>query len=318
MCSYWRIAGLVVLAAVWVPLTRFFFRVQYPVHRTGCVLVTGASTGIGRSAALVLLQQGYKVYAGVRKRTDVDLLEKAAGEHVRQLHPMLLDVTQEDQIQDAVNELKLCSLPFVGVVNNAGVSAKHPMETSALSDIRFTFDVNLFGVVSLTQKLIPLLRESQGRIVNIGSVSGIVTIPFSGVYSASKYALEAVSDALRLELAPWNISVSMVNPGYVTTELRAKSKAQIAAPTPLENELYGPTFERLAKKEEKLLQFGSECCACTDDAIVHALQDPYPLTRYYPAVVAPHVPAWLIVPIVKLFSIHPCLERLADLVKGLF
>mmetsp|Transcript_103335 Transcript_103335/g.269157 ORF Transcript_103335/g.269157 Transcript_103335/m.269157 type:complete len:324 (-) Transcript_103335:188-1159(-) len=306
----------VALLAALGPLLGHLTRVEYRVHSGGCVLVTGASSGIGRSAARALLKHNFKVYAGVRKAADGDGLKQAAGALADRLNILILDVTKAAEVDSAAASIQGCGQPFVGLVNNAGVSPKRPLETVPMETFRETFEVNLFGVVDLTQRLIPLLRASGGRIVNVGSVSGSVTTSFSGTYSATKYALEAVSDGLRLELTPWNISVSMVNPAYVTTDIRLKSLAQVSQPTPVEQELYASTFATLEAKEPKLREFGSPCCDVTDDAIVHALVDPFPRTRYYPAVVAPGVQASWVIPLIKFCSMHPYLERALDMLKA--
>jgi len=274
-------------------------------------------SGIGKSVAAALAQRGYIVYAGVRKIEKSDNAEQtySSGGVIR---PLILDVTRSMDINETIKVMSTCELPVVGVVNNAGVSPKRSLETIPLADVRQSFDVNFFGALELTQRIIPLLRKSQGRVINIGSVSGIVTIPFSGTYSATKYALEAMSDAFRLELAPWKISVSMVNPGYVTTEIRSKSRSQLEEHSEHEKTLYGSTIEKLHAKEAKLVQLGSPCCESTDAAILHAMTDPYPLTRYYPAVVAKNVPAWVAEKFIKLMSFTPALQRLGDFLKSKF
>jgi len=314
-----KVAFVVLVVAIAASGLHYLCRVEYPVHERGCILITGASSGIGKAAASALAQRGYIIYAGVRKIENSDKAEQnySSGGVIR---PLILDVTRSMDIDEAIKVMSACELPVIGVVNNAGVPAKNSLETIPLADVRQSFDVNFFGALELTQKIIPLLRKSQGRIINIGSVSGIVTIPFSCTYSATKYALEAMSDAFRLELAPWKISVSMVNPGYVTTEIRSKTRSKLKDHSEHEKALYGSTIKKLQAKEAKLLKPGSQspCCESTDAAILHAMTNPYPLTRYYPAVVAKNVPAWAAEKFIKLISITPDLERLGDFLKSKF
>lgn len=315
MCG---IRGLLI-AAAWVlllalvgPMLEALTARHYPVHTSGCVLVTGASSGIGRAAVLELLKHNFQVLAGVRKMKDAQDLSHAAAGWSSHLEVLTLDVTLPIDIDKAVHAVERCGQPFVGLVNNAGVTAKGPMETVSMERVRGTFDVNLFGVVELTQRLLPALRKSQGRIVNIGSVAGSISTQLSGVYSATKFALEAVSDALRLELTPFNISVSMVNPAYVTTDIRLKSLDQVSTLTALEQQYYSDLFARSQAKEPSLRELGSPCCAVTDADIVHALTSPTPRTRYYPGMVMKDVPASFVVPVIKFFGMHPILERILD------
>jgi len=302
-------AVAVAFSAVWIHKK---VHVEYKVHQSGCVLVTGASTGIGRSAALALLEHGFTVHAGVRRLTDADKLRLAAGTSEKRLVPMLLDVTKEAEVDKAVEAVQGCN-HFVALVNNAGVPVKKPLETVSMDKVHNAFDVNVFGVLRITQKLLPLLRKSQGRIINVGSVGGSISIPMVSVYSATKYALEAMSDGLRRELQPWGISVSMVNPGYITTDLRNKSAAQLITSSASEEELYGKTLRWMAEVQEPYIrEVGSPCCASSDGAILHAATNAYPMTRYYPAIVWENMPANVFVPFVKLLSVHPYLDRIMD------
>ena len=149
-------------------------------------------------------------------------------------------------------------------------------------------------------------------------------MPMQGPYAATKYALEALSDTLRMELAPSNISVSMVNPGYVNTNIRHKgSPAAADELSGAERELYAERFATLRKKDAVHLEFAPPCCAMTDADIMHALRDPHPRTRYYPSTAAVRLgalfPAWLAALIIRATSVHPTLDRLKDmLVAKLF
>jgi short-subunit dehydrogenase len=186
------------------------------------ILVTGASSGIGRITALLLDRSGFQVFAGVRRREQGEALRREASER---LTPILLDVTDPHSIEAAARSIRgaLGSRGLAGLVNNAGIDIAGPLETSSIVDARSQFEVNVIGLLAVTQAFLPLLRESQGRIVNIGSVLGRLAIPFMGVYSATKFALEGLTDALRIELHPWSIHVSLIEPGTVATPLWSKT-----------------------------------------------------------------------------------------------
>src|SRR5262245_9855528 len=184
-------------------------------------LVTGASSGIGRATALLLDRSGFHVFAGVRKSEHGEALRRQASER---LTPILLDVTDPRSIDAAARSVadKLGGRALAGLVNNAGIDIAGPLETSSLVEVRSQFEVNVIGLLAVTQAFLPLLRQSRGRIVNIGSVLGRLAIPFMGAYSASKFALEGLTDAFRIELRPWGIHVSLIEPGPVATPLWSK------------------------------------------------------------------------------------------------
>jgi NAD(P)-dependent dehydrogenase (short-subunit alcohol dehydrogenase family) len=178
------------------------------------VLMTGAGRGIGRTSALRLAANGWEVFAGVRRLEDGQALasDGTAGKIV----PVLLDVTDAQQIA-ALDE----ALPerIDALVNNAGIVLSGPVEGLSIEDLRNQLEVNVVGQVAVTQALLPRLRTSRGRIVFIGSVSGRVSAPMLGAYSASKFALEGLADALRMELRRWDIRVVLIEPGAIDTDL---------------------------------------------------------------------------------------------------
>jgi NAD(P)-dependent dehydrogenase (short-subunit alcohol dehydrogenase family) len=186
------------------------------------VLVTGASSGIGRATALLLDRSGFQVFAGVRKREQGEALRKQASER---LTPILLDVTDPQSIEAAARSVAdaLGGRGLAGLVNNAGIDIAGPLEKASLTEVRLQFEVNVIGLLAVTQAFLPLLRQSKGRIINIGSVLGRLAIPFMGAYSATKFALEGLTDALRIELHPWSIQVSLIEPGTVATPLWSKT-----------------------------------------------------------------------------------------------
>jgi NAD(P)-dependent dehydrogenase (short-subunit alcohol dehydrogenase family) len=186
--------------------------------KRGALVITGASKGIGEACALHMARLGYEVFAGVRTPADGEALQQKAG---GRLTPIYLDVTIEDKIAAAaahVNSI-VGAAGLVGLVNNAGIAVTGPLEFLPLEDLRRQMEVNFIGQVAVTQAFMPLLRRGHGRIVNVSSVSGKIAYPFFGPYASSKFALEAYSDALRRELLPWGMHVSVVEPGSIATPI---------------------------------------------------------------------------------------------------
>jgi NAD(P)-dependent dehydrogenase (short-subunit alcohol dehydrogenase family) len=194
--------------------------------KQGAVVITGASSGIGEACAVRLAGKGFHVFAGVRREADGDLLKrKTSGA----LTPLLLDVTNSNSIaiaQGIVSE-KMQGQGIAGLVNNAGIPLGGPIEFMSLDEMRKEIEVNIIGGVAMIQAFLPLLREGKGRIVNMGSISGLIAFPFLGPYAATKFAMEAISDSLRQELRPWGIGVSVIEPGNVATPLWDKSRVVI-------------------------------------------------------------------------------------------
>jgi NAD(P)-dependent dehydrogenase (short-subunit alcohol dehydrogenase family) len=204
-------------------------------------LVTGASSGIGAATAARLARSGWRVVAGVRR-------PGAAPEGTEEIR---LDVTDPEEIAAAaarVDELD-------ALVNNAGIAIAMPLEFVPLEELRHQLEVNLIGQVAVTQAFLPALRRTRGRVVFVGSIAGKSALPFLGPYAASKHALEAVADSLRLELRPWGIRVSIVEPGSIRTPIwtrgAAKADELLAANEGRAAELYGQriaAFRRIAAR----------------------------------------------------------------------
>lgn len=218
----------------------------------GVVVVTGASTGIGRAVALKLTRLGYVVYAGVRRKADGEALAReAAGGCLR---PLELDVTVAEHVSGAAERVaaELGDLPFRGVVNNAGIAVAAPLEFIPLEDLRRQFEVNVIGQVAVSQAFLPLLRGHRGRLVFVGSVSGLVSTRMLGAYAASKFALEAVGDAFRRELEPHGVRVALVEPGRIATPIWDKSLKdgleRMDALGPQAREYYGELIEELIEE----------------------------------------------------------------------
>jgi len=246
------------------------------------LVITGASTGIGQACALHLDSLGWRVFAGVRKQADADLLqEKASG----QLTPIFIDVTKPDTITtaaelvtEAVNDEGL-----TGLVNNAGIAVGGPLEFLPVENLRQQLEINVIGQVAVTQAFLPLLRKARGRVVNMSSISGRIAMPFFGPYSASKFALEALSDSLRRELYPWGIDVISIQPGAIDTPIWDKGLSageKVAASLPEEGkQLYGPLLDNL---RETVLDTANKGIPPQEvaNAVTHALSARRPKTRY--------------------------------------
>jgi NAD(P)-dependent dehydrogenase (short-subunit alcohol dehydrogenase family) len=182
---------------------------------SGAVVITGASTGIGRASALRLARSGFDVYAGVRKEADAERLRSDG------VTPLMVDITDETSIAAARERVAVDvgERGLAGLVNNAGAAFPGPIEYIPLDDLRRQFEVNTIGQVAVTQAFLPLVRRATGRVVFIGSVGGRVALPFIGPYAGSKSAVSSLADSLRQELARWGIWVAVVEPGNVATPI---------------------------------------------------------------------------------------------------
>lgn len=246
------------------------------------VVITGASTGIGAACALELHRRGFRVFAGVRKAADGLRLQEQAS---RWLAPLMIDVTDEASIAEAVKTVtgSLDGGPLAGLVNNAGIMVGGPLETLSTGDFRRQLDVNVVGQLAVIKAMLPLLRECRGRIVNIGSFSGRVAVPYSGAYAASKHALEAMTDVLRIELRRWGISVSIVEPGSVKTPIWDKAHGEaervLESMTPEAEALYGEEMRTMREASLRLAARGMPVERVVR-AVVHALTSFSPKARY--------------------------------------
>lgn len=193
------------------------------------VIITGASTGIGAGAACHMAAKGWRVFAGVRKHSDGEMLKlKASGD----LRPILLDVTKPDQVENAVGTVSavLDGERLGGLVNNAGIAKMGPLAIQPMEDFRAQFEVNVFGLLAMAQACVPLLGADPartgppGRVVNITSVGGRLSSPFLGAYAATKHAVEAMTDTLRRELVIYGIDAIAIGPGAVRTPIWDKAE----------------------------------------------------------------------------------------------
>ncbi|MBV7339096.1 SDR family oxidoreductase [Chloroflexi bacterium TSY] len=224
------------------------------------IVITGASTGIGRACALHFDKLGYRVFADVRNEADGDALQVAAS--VR-LTPIILDVTNDADIANAERVVNKAigngagkESELTGLINNAGIAVGGPLEYLPIAQVRQQIEINVIGAVAVTQAFLPLLRHashhSRATVVNISSISGRFAAPFLGPYAASKFALEALSDALRLELRPAGIRVVSIEPGPIATPIWEKSlaaaQAMRQALPPIAEENYGPALDFMLKQ----------------------------------------------------------------------
>jgi NAD(P)-dependent dehydrogenase (short-subunit alcohol dehydrogenase family) len=247
------------------------------------IVITGASTGIGEACALELDRRGFRVFAGVRTESAAEKLRAKAS---RRLTPVLMDVTDGASIAAAAATVSeaVGNAGIAGLVNNAGIAVAGPLDLLPIETLRQQLEVNVVGPVAVAQAFLPLLRLASGRVVNISSVSGGLSAPYLGAYSASKFALEAITDALRLELRAWGINVSSVEPGPIATPIWEKSTrdgnqmTERVAPNQLA--LYEVDLAALRKAVSR----SAETAAPVERvvrAVVHALTAKRPKTRYF-------------------------------------
>ena len=246
------------------------------------VLITGASKGIGRAAALHLDKLGFHVFAGVRKLADGEALCREASNRLR---PIQIDVTDPTLIASASQQIKqiVGEAGLYGLVNNAGIAVAAPLEFIPVEDLRWQLEVNVVGQVAVTQAFIPLLRQARGRIVNISSIGGLVSGKIVGPYHASKYALEAINDALRQELKPWGIEVVAIQPGEIATPIwdtATQMGDAIGLKMPAQwQTLDGQEVEATRQRAFAAAKNGA-APELVAQAIGHALTAPRPRTRY--------------------------------------
>jgi NAD(P)-dependent dehydrogenase (short-subunit alcohol dehydrogenase family) len=243
------------------------------------IVVTGASTGIGAAAAETLAKDGFVVFAGVR--TDADAARLAALHP--NLRPLRLDVTDRAQIAVAAEHVAASGFALRGLVNNAGVAVAGPLEFLPVDQLRRQFEINVFGAIEVSQAFLPLLRATRGRLVFVGSISGRLSVPFIGPYSASKFALRALTDAMRVELAPSGIDVALVEPGSVKTPIwekgRASRESLLALLPPQTLDHYGPQLEALFEGTDREERSGMPV-EVVSEAIRHALTARKPHANY--------------------------------------
>ncbi len=261
------------------------------------VLVTGASSGIGRNIAETLAAKGYFVYAGARKQADLDALNE-----IQNVQAVRLDVTEQDEIDAAVETVRAGGKGLYGLVNNAGVLTLGPITEIEEDELAWILDVNLMGVYRVTKAFAPLIIESKGRISNISSIAGILSGRFWAPYNISKHALEAYTDDLAAEMTLFDVQVSAINPGNYNSKIGAKEASALAKqPYSQPGSIYA---EYIAKdieymSDRSMYKEPDEVTA----AVIHALFDPEPKPNY------------LVVPNEQeaQWTIHKIMEEMAEL-----
>lgn len=238
------------------------------------VLVTGASTGIGRKIAEVLAERGYFVYAGARKQADLDALN--ALENVQAVR---LDVTIQADIDAAVEIVRKGDRGLHGLVNNAGVFIGGPVTETPVEDLQWLYDVNVMGVYRVTRAFAPLIIESKGRITTIGSIAGILAGKMFSQYSSSKHAIEGFTDSLAAEMVRFGVHVSVVEPGNYNSEITGKAVLKMAQAD------YAQEGSPWAEDVKGMVEYGSDRSKFKEpdevaDAVVHALFADNPKRRY--------------------------------------
>ena len=264
------------------------------------ILVTGASSGIGRNIAETLAANGYFVYAGARKQADLDALNE-----IPNIRSVRLDVTKQDEIDAAVDTVRAGGKGLYGLVNNAGVLTLGPITEIDEDELAWILDVNLMGVYRVTKAFAPLIIESKGRICNISSIAGILSGRFWAPYNITKHALEAYTDDLAAEMALFDVQVSAINPGNYKSEIGTKEAAALA------NQPYSQPGSVYAEYIAEDIEYMSDRSMYKepDDvtvAVIHALFDDTPKPNY------------LVVPSEKeaRWTISKIIEEMAELNAG--
>lgn len=257
---------------------------------SNAVLITGCSSGLGRAGALWLAERGFTVFAGVR---DPDAAAGLTATARGDLRPVEIDVTSEESIAQAhkVISAQLGPAGLLGLVNNAGISVSAPLECVPIEDLRYQLEVNLIGVAAMIRQFLPLLRATDrpgsgpaGRIVNVTSGVGRVALPYLSAYAASQFGKEGLSDALRRELAPQRVTVSVVEPGAIATPIwrkQAETAARLLdnAPAPVAA-LYRDRFTAFSAANAATATDGATTPVDVARALEHALTARRPRTRY--------------------------------------
>ncbi|MBW4506988.1 MAG: SDR family NAD(P)-dependent oxidoreductase [Scytonematopsis contorta HA4267-MV1] len=251
--------------------------------KKGAVVITGTSSGLGRATALLLDKQGYHVFAGVRTEKDAESLKQEASGF---LTPIIMDITKQEQIQAASEFVSLAvgDEGLLGLVNNATAVAYGPLECVPIDDVRLNFEVGIIGQIAVTQAFLPMLRKAKGRVINMSASCGRVAIPYFGLLSASKFALEAFTDSLRMELLSSGVEVLSILSGSFKTDVYKKVEAS-----------YEKTFANMTQDTKAIYDKNSRIylqdvvdaninsmpCEMAANVILKALEDKKPKRQYF-------------------------------------
>ena len=266
--------GLRICVALIALLSLVAFERPLMADEQKAVLVTGASTGIGRKIAETLAREGYFVYAGARKQSDLDALNR-----IDNIRAIRIDVTIQSEIDAAVETVRAGGKGLYGLINNAGVYFGGPLIEVDVADVQWLMDVNVFGVMRVTQAFAPMIIESKGRISTIGSISGILTGNFSGPYSMSKHAIEAYTDGLAREMQKFGVEVSVIEPGNYDSDIAKTAVAKMFADNKsFEGSRYEEELTAWARRPSDRSMYKSP--EEVAEAAVHAMSSESPLRRY--------------------------------------
>ena len=253
------------------------------------VLITGATDGLGRAAALLLAQRGYRVFAAGRSSEKRAQLDALAREKSLPLESIALDVCDGTSVETAVRAVLGKAAAIDVLINNAGVNYTAAVEDLTMADWRAQFETNFFGVLRVTRAVLPHMRERRsGRILMISSLSGLVTPPTQGAYSSSKHALEGLSNALRLELFPFGIEVVLIEPGYITTGIQ-KAAADLSRPYVQKGGPYAPLYARFFTSVDDTRAKSKTTPEDCARVMLEAIESPKPKPRYGVTSLAPFV-----------------------------
>lgn len=255
----------------------------------GNLLISGCSTGIGRACALHFSKKGYHVFAGVRKESDAESLREE--DDSGNLEPVMLDITNEIQMGELKAELdqRIGDMGLAGLINNAGIADGGPLEFVDPQIVRDVFETNLMGPLLLTQHFLPLIRTAKGRIITVGSMAGKVSGAINGAYHISKFGVEAFCDSLRQELRPFDIHVSLIEPGPISTPMMTNVEStikELVKDLPEAGQKY--YSKEINSFAEKMASFEKQALPpqAVTDVIEHALEAKRPKTRYPVTMVA--------------------------------
>jgi len=279
--------------ALGIFIAQFAFK-KFTVHKHGAVFITGCSSGIGYHMATYIARKlPYMVFATVRKDEDTDKLRLL---NLKNLIPLKMEVCDVDAcaiaLKQMLDELETAKLPLIGVIHNAAVSMMGTVEFTDMDRAHSLFETNFFSPVRLTKQLLPLLRQSKGRVIMISSIAGTNAMPTASIYSASKFALEGFSMALRKEIEPLGLSVSIIKPGLVRSEMSRKVNEEVQGSDSVEElKVYSALYDSIKQRFERYMRRADDPKVVAW-AVVDALTSPFPWTRYHVANVG-GFPAWL-------------------------
>jgi NAD(P)-dependent dehydrogenase (short-subunit alcohol dehydrogenase family) len=245
-------------------------------------LITGGTDGLGRAAAILFAERGYRVFAAGRNHERITAIDQVARERKVSLEAIELDVCDNGSVERGVAEVERRAGPVDILVNNAGIAIAAAMEEISLADLHKQFETNIFGVMRMTQRVLPeMRRRRRGRIINMSSISGKIAVPITGAYAASKHALEAISDALRLELYPFGIYVVLIEPGYIPTSMNrnAAELSSVYATNALKSP-YAGVYQGFMQSWEKTRNAAKDRPEDCARVILRAAEETPPRARY--------------------------------------